>query len=76
MSELSEKKFIKIYKNWYDVTDYKEHPGGYFYFKKYNLCDVTEEFDKIKGHSDGYVDKILDQYKVDNISLFLVLNSI
>ena len=76
MSDLSNRKFIKIHKVWYEVTHYKNHPGTFFYFKKYNLCDVTEEFDKINGHSDGYVEDILDQYKVDNIPLIVMLNSI
>jgi cytochrome b involved in lipid metabolism len=72
--DISKRRYIKIEKIWYDVTNYKDHPGGEYYFKKFNLCDVSEDFVKIKGHLDGYVDELLTNYRVKSIPLTLVLN--
>ena len=40
----------------FDVTSYADkHPGGKRILKKFHLKDSTEEFNKIKGHGDGYI---------------------
>lgn len=59
---MSEKIIIIIEGHNFDVTDFaNKHPGGAFFFKKFNGKDATNEFNKIKGHSDGYVLGILDE---------------
>ena len=50
-----EKIIIIIDDHYFDVTEYaKTHPGGIRILKKFHLKDSTDEFNKIKGHSDGY----------------------
>ena len=47
----------------FDVTNYcVSHPGGSYILKKYHMKDATEEFNKVKGHSDGYALGLLEKY--------------
>ena len=44
--------YIKIDNHWFDLTNYKDHPGGYNILKKYHLKNATEAFDNIRDHID------------------------
>ena len=58
-----EKVIIIIDEYLFDVTDYcSDHPGGSYILKKYHLKDATDEFNKIKGHSDGYALGLLEKF--------------
>ena len=59
--------FIDNYK--FDVTEYANtHPGGKKILQKYHHKDATKAFNEVKGHCDGYVLGLLDEFcrgKVD-----------
>lgn len=56
-----EKIIIIIDDHYFNVTEYaKTHSGGSRILKKFHLKDATDEFNKIKGHSDGYALGLLD----------------
>lgn len=70
----SQEKIIIIIDGYYfDVTEYsKTHPGGIRILKKFHLKDATDEFNKIKGHSDGYALGLLDKFcigPVDEVNI-------
>lgn len=53
---------IIIDNHYFDVTEYaNKHPGGANIIKKFHLKDATIAFNNIRGHSDSYVDFILDK---------------
>ena len=64
---------IIIDNHYFDVTDYaSKHPGGSYIIKKYHLKDATTAFNEIRGHSDSYVDSILEKLcigPVNNIDI-------
>ena len=68
-----EKIIIIIDDHYFDVTEYaKTHPGGIRILKKFHLKDATDEFNKIKGHSDGYALGLLDKFcigPVDEVNI-------
>lgn len=63
------KPIIIIIDNYYfDVTEYaSKHPGGSKILEKYHLKDSTNEFNKIKGHGDSYVESLLDQFCIGSV---------
>lgn len=73
--DLRGKIYVKIDTNWFDLTDYRNHPGGKSILKRYHLKDATEAFNEIKGHCDTYVDMLLDDYLIRNKMLVAYLNS-
>jgi cytochrome b involved in lipid metabolism len=76
MFNYTDKIYIKIENHWFDLTDYKEHPGGIKILKKYHLKDATKEFNNIKGHTDILVDNLLNKYEIKNDLLITFLNLI
>lgn len=68
-----EKIIIIIDDHYFDVTEYaKTHPGGLRILKKFHLKDATDEFNKIKGHSDGYALGLLEKFcigPVDEVNI-------
>ena len=68
--DISENKiiiFIDGYK--FDVTKYaKSHPGGKQILQKYNNKNATNAFNEIKGHSDGNVLGILDEFCIGKVN--------
>lgn len=64
-----EKIIIIIDDHYFDVTEYaKTHPGGIRILKKFHLKDSTDEFNKIKGHSDGYALGLLDKFCIGPVN--------
>ena len=62
---------------YFDLTMYAYiHPGGINILKKFHLKDATEEFNKIKGHSDSYVISELDKYCIGHIKNIDIKQSI
>ena len=47
----------------FDVTDYmNSHPGGKKILQKFHNKDATEAFNEVRGHHDGYVLGLLDEF--------------
>jgi cytochrome b involved in lipid metabolism len=67
--EFINKIYIKIDDHWFDVTNYRDHPGSYSILKKYHLKDASEEFNRVKGHSDGYANGLLDEFLIKDKEL-------
>jgi len=69
MDTSSNKIIIFIDDHKFDVTEYANtHPGGKKILQKYNKKDATKAFNEVKGHCDGYVLGLLDEFcrgKVD-----------
>ncbi len=53
---------------YFDVTEYaSKHPGGSKILQKFHLKDSTEQFNNIRGHSDSYVEDLLNQYCIGSV---------
>lgn len=74
--DISNKLYVSIDNYWFDLTCFHNHPGGIDIFKKYHLLDATNEFNRIRGHSDEYVSSLLHQYAISNKLLIIYLNLI
>jgi cytochrome b involved in lipid metabolism len=74
--ELSDKIYVCIDNHWFDLTDFKNHPGGVEILQKYHLNDGTKDFNSIRGHYDEYVVSKLEKYEIKNTLLRLYLNMI
>jgi cytochrome b involved in lipid metabolism len=46
----------------FDVTDYKNHPGGYKIFVKNNGKDVTQLFNDSHRNYDPELDDLMEKY--------------
>lgn len=68
--------YIKIDKYWFNLTNYKDHPGGLQILKKYHLKDATVEFNSIRGHCDTNVERLLTDFQIKDNLLLIFLNSI
>lgn len=75
MFDLQNKIYIRIDNTWFDLSNYKNHPGGIKILRKYHLKDATEEFNNIKGHGDSFVDDKLKSFEIKNYLLIIYLNS-
>jgi cytochrome b involved in lipid metabolism len=65
----NEKLIIYIDCYMFDVTEYaNSHPGGKKILQKYNRKDATKAFNQIKGHCDGYVYGLLDEFCIGKVS--------
>ena len=62
--------------HWFDLTEYKDHPGSYTLFKEYHLKDATEEFNKNKGHYDGYVLGLMDKFLIKDVELINAIQNV
>jgi cytochrome b involved in lipid metabolism len=52
----------------FDVTEYAEsHPGGRKILEQYNNKDATKAFNEVRGHSDGYVLGLLDEFCIGKV---------
>ena len=67
--------YIKIDSNWFDVTNFKNHPGGTYVLKRYHLKDATKAFNEVI-HMDGLVLLLMEKYKVKDINLIESLNKL
>ena len=76
MFTIDDKIYIKIDNFWFDLTNYKDHPGGLRILKKYHLKDATNDFNLIKGHSDGFAEGKLMEFEIKNMLLIVYLNMI
>ncbi len=76
MLSVEDKIYIKIENHWFDLTNYDKHPGGKDILKKFHLKDATNDFNLIKGHNDGYVDLLLEEFEIKNQLLLVYLNLI
>ena len=61
---MNDEKIIVIIEGYkFDLTEYaNSHPGGVKLLKKFHNKDATEEFNRIKGHSDGYALGLMEKY--------------
>lgn len=68
--DISKNKVIIIIDNYkFDVTNYLyKHPGGKKILQKFNNKDATQAFNEIKGHCDGYVLSLLDEFCIGKCS--------
>ena len=65
---MSEKIVIFIDNYKFDITEYaNKHPGGKKILEKYNNKDATNAFNNVKGHCDGYVLGLLDEFCIGKI---------
>jgi len=69
----SSKIHVKIDEHWFDLSSYNNHPGGYQILKKYHLKDATQDFNRIRGHGEGYVQDLLEKLEIHDPKL---LNSL
>jgi len=76
MFTIDDKIYIRIDNHWFDLTNYKDHPGGLRILKKYHLKDATIDFNLIRGHSDGFAEGKLIEFEIKNILLIVYLNLI
>jgi cytochrome b involved in lipid metabolism len=76
MFTIDDKIYIRIDNYWFDLTNYKDHPGGIGILKKYHLKDATIDFNLIKGHSDGFAEGKLAEFEIKNVLLLEYLNLI
>ena len=57
------KVIIVIDNHRFDVTGYMDqHPGGKKILQKFNNKDATDAFNEVRGHHDGYVLGLLDEF--------------
>jgi cytochrome b involved in lipid metabolism len=56
--------YVCIDDHWFDLTEFKEHPGGYRIFNKYHMKDATDIFNEIKGHHDEYCYGLMKKYEI------------
>lgn len=68
--DISTNKVIIIIDNYkFDVTNYLyKHPGGKKILQKFKNKDATQAFNAIKGHCDGYVLSLLDEFCIGKCS--------
>lgn len=76
MFSLDNMIYVKIDKYWFNLTNYKEHPGGLEILKKYHLKDATIVFNSIRGHCDSNVEQLLTDFQIKDNLLIIFLNSI
>jgi cytochrome b involved in lipid metabolism len=76
MFSINDKIYIRIDNHWFDLTNYKDHPGGLSILKKYHLKDATIDFNLIRGHFDGYAEGKLMEFEIKNALLLIYLNMI
>jgi len=76
MFTIDDKIYIRIDNYWFDLTNYKDHPGGIGILKKYHLKDATNDFNLIRGHSDGFTEGKLIELEIKNVLLLDYLNLI
>jgi cytochrome b involved in lipid metabolism len=76
MLDLDNKIYIKVDNHWFDLTNYKDHPGGYDILKKYHLKDATIDFNNVRGHCDSYVEQKLGELEIKDNLLIVYLNLI
>ena len=76
MFSLDNMIYIKIDKYWFNLTNYKDHPGGLQILKKYHLKDATVDFNSIRGHCDSNVEQLLANFQIKDNLLLIFLNSI
>ena len=76
MFTLHDKIYVRIDNYWFDLTNYKDHPGGIGILKKYHLKDATIDFNLIKGHSDAFAEGKLVEFEIKNSLLVGYLNLI
>lgn len=72
---MSEEIYVKIDGYWFNLTNFKNHPGGISLLKKYNLRDATNAFNDAK-HIDGFVLLLMEQFEVKDNYLIAKLNNI
>jgi len=70
------KIYVRIDSHWFDLTNYKCHPGGLSILRQFHLQDATNEFNGIKGHGDGFVEGKLTKFEIKNVFLVMYLNLI
>ena len=74
--DLENKVYICIDNHWFDLTEFKNHPGGVEILKTYHLKDGTIYFNQIRGHYDEYVIGLLYKYEIKNKLLLIYLDLI
>lgn len=72
----TDKIYVRIDNHWFDLSNYKDHPGGQNIFKKYHLKDATSIFNETRGHADTSVESRLRMYEIKNIMLLIFLRLI
>jgi cytochrome b involved in lipid metabolism len=76
MFPVDNKIYVRIDSHWFDLTNYKCHPGGLSILRQFHLHDATNEFNGIKGHGDGFVEGKLTEFEIKNAFLVMYLNLI
>jgi cytochrome b involved in lipid metabolism len=76
MFSTENKIYVRIDGHFFDLTNYKCHPGGLSILRKFHLKDATNDFNLIKGHGDGFVEGKLVEFEIKNIFLNVFLNMI
>ena len=67
--DASANRIVIIIDNYrFDVTDYAaSHPGGRKILEQYNNKDATKAFNEVRGHCDGYVIGLLDEFCIGKV---------
>lgn len=72
---MTDEIYVKIDGYWFNLTTFKNHPGGINILKKYNLRDATKAFNEAK-HIDGFVLLLMEQFEVKDYILIQKLNNL
>lgn len=70
---MDNKIYFSIDGFWFDVTEYKDHPGGTRILRKYHLKDATEIFNLYKCHQETYVFDLMEKYQIHDKELIAKL---
>jgi len=56
--------YVSIDNFWFDLSNFKDHPGGVGILKKYHMKDATDSFNEVGGHNDEYCYNLMKKYEI------------
>ncbi len=71
--------YVCIDDHWFDLSFFKDHPGGTSILRRYHLKDASDIFNDINGHHDAYCYSLMKKYEIkdkdilDKITLSILL---
>ena len=65
--------YVCIDNYWFDLTNFKDHPGGLSILMKYHLKDATEIFNEVKGHHDEYCYSLMKKFEIKDKDILKTL---
>jgi len=56
--------YVCIDNYWFDLSNFKDHPGGFSILTKYHLRDASKLFNDVNGHHDEYCYNMMKKYEI------------